>query len=1123
MAYKDSGNQGGNDKVGKIRQDIDAALNSSCVTLGDVMNKSVVTIEPGEPIVQAAKKMSDRHISCMVVTHGEEICGILTETDFIRKVIAQREDINALNADKIMSSPVISLDISTTLIEACGLMEEKSVKRLAVTEDGKLVGIVTQTDLIQATTSQIYCGISDIMSTDVAAIESNVTVAEAAEKLAAIKISCLAVTEKGKVVGMVTERDILKKVIAEHLDPASVCVDQVMASPVISVPVHYSAFSTGKMMESHGIRRMLVMDSDALCGIVTQTDIFRAARRMLEEQRKQNRIQSEGSNNGICDLDPEGKIIYANRAFLYLLGLNDADELKGQYFLPECFWINPAFAGPFLKQLNSSQVELKELNFKTRDGEPRHVTVFATYNKTIHGDLESIRVVIYDITAKKELAAQRQTEQSLRESEERFRNLMEHIPGVAIQGYTAAGEVFYWNKASQEMYGYSADEAVGQNVIDLVVPEELEQDFREILSEGMKVAKSGQFAPSGEMMMKRKDGQFVPVHSIHTAVSVEGKDTQMFRIDVDLSERKKVEMQLLEATSENEKAKIELEHANRKLKIAVEKANHTAHEAVVADLAKSRFLANMSHEIRTPLNAIMGLSDVLAEENLSSEQKNHLAIIRESAENMLVLINDILDFSKIEAGNFNLEVNECSLEHILAVVESIMRPKALQKNLDFSIIQKTDLPTTIKTDALRLRQCLVNLIGNAIDNTSDGHVHLLLSMQGSSGQASVKFEIEDTSRGFELNGDGDIFGQFVKHAADSNQETIGTGLGLTLTKKLIELLGGKVNMTSSAGNGTKFMLDVPAGVDVDSQPKYNKNDIISSARKDAAKAEHGQLAGRVLVAEDTPTNQTLIKLLLQKLGLESEIAEDGNQAVEKALNGDFDIILMDIQMPNMNGYDATRKLRDAGYEKPIIAVTAHAMKGDREKCIAAGCDDYVSKPIDKKKLIESMTKHLQTNKSGLAGQVENIAAQVDELGRMTAQDAGGYSTVAVDNESGTQAYDVIDYNAVMEICDDEDVITEVVNMFLNDSPRCVKSIAEAIKSSNPKHIRMYAHSLKGASSQIGAKRLADLAYQLECAGRDKKMVDIPLLFSSVQDEYSKLTLFLRQPNWMELAKSCAAV
>ncbi len=1093
------------------------AFSTSWTTLKDVMNRNAITIGTEVNIVEAAKQMSDRSISCMVVAENDEILGIITETDFTKKVITGNADYATATVGQIMSSPIVSLCETVGIDEASSMMQENRVKRLPVTSDGKLVGIVTQTDLIQTMVTHIYNDIDEMMTKNVATIEHDVTAADAAKTMTEKRISCIVVTRQGKVAGVITERDMVKKIVAVEKNASDVTVDQIMASPVISVPSDYSAFSTSKIMEAKGLRRILVMDGEKLCGILTQTDIFRTAKALLDEQKKHSLIQSESSGNGICEIRSDGVVVYANPAFTNLLQVEDVDEIVGMNFLPEEFWVNPDDYHNIPNQIQAGELDVKELPLKTKTGKTVNVAIFFSYERNVQNQIENIKATIYDISKRKELAAQHEMEQALLESEERFRILMENIPGIAIQGYQTDGTVFYWNYTNEQIFGYTAGEAIGKNIIDLIATPELKGKFKEGFEAGKRAEKSGQFQSPGELTLRHKDGQAVPVHAIHTVVRIEGKEPLLFQIDVDLTENKRVEQELRLAKNNSDKAQKDLEVANKKLEQTVRKANSLAHEAVLSDLTKSKFLASMSHEIRTPLNAIIGLSEVLAEEELNDEQINHLSVIRDSAQKMLILINDILDFSRIEAGNFDLEVGDCSLEQLLAVIESLMRPQVMQKNLDFGVFQKSDLPTTIRTDPLRLRQCLMNLINNSIDCTENGHIYVNVSLKDTEGTPLLQFDIEDTGYGLTPEEEKNIFKDFNND--DTSRSKSGTGLSLAITKNLANLMNGDVTFVSEYGKGSTFTLVVPAGVDVKSQPIFNKYDRLKEAVKPVPK-ETPKLSGRILVAEDTPTNQTLITLLLKKQGLEAVIAEDGQQAVEKALNQPFDLILMDIQMPNKNGYDATRELRNLGFKKPIIAVTAHAMKGDREKCIAAGCDDYVSKPIDKKELIRTLDKYLNAEDE-LAGKIESTKTQINELTDMCEQ------TITIDGDAATEIpaeidyQNLIDYKALTELCDDKEVINEVVQMYLKDSPRCIKSLAEAIKENNPKHIRMYAHSLKGASLQIGATTLGDVAFKLECAGRDKKVDEVPELFNKVQDEYSKLKLFLSREDWLETARQAS--
>jgi signal transduction histidine kinase/ActR/RegA family two-component response regulator len=422
--------------------------------------------------------------------------------------------------------------------------------------------------------------------------------------------------------------------------------------------------------------------------------------------------------------------------------------------------------------------------------------------------------------------------------------------------------------------------------------------------------------------------------------------------------------QLKASNQQLKAANQQLTAAEQQLRAANERSSHLAEQAQSANEAKSEFLANMSHEIRTPMNAIIGFGEVLAEEPLTEEQKHHVEIICESGEHLLKLINDILDFSKIEAGKLDIEIVECSLEQLLAAVESLMRPAASKKDLGFEVLQCGDLPAQIRTDPVRIRQCLINLTNNAIKFTDQGHVYLNISMEYLGDQELrepyIRFDVEDTGIGIPAEKQKQVFEEFIQVDGSHMREFDGAGLGLAITKKLVILLGGKLTVSSEVGKGSVFTLLVPAGLDVGSGPLFDRYAFVErlDCESDGSGGGAEKFSGRVLVAEDSPTNQKLTEFLLKGMGLEVTVVEDGQQAVTEASSGQFDLIFMDIQMPNMNGYEATKALRKKSVTTPIVALTAYAMKGDRKKCIAAGCSDYLSKPIEQKALLDTVRKYL---------------------------------------------------------------------------------------------------------------------------------------------------------------------
>ena len=442
----------------------------------------------------------------------------------------------------------------------------------------------------------------------------------------------------------------------------------------------------------------------------------------------------------------------------------------------------------------------------------------------------------------------------------------------------------------------------------------------------------------------------------------DGRPLRLSGVIWDVTEQKQAEEDLKRTVQALEAANQELERVSRL--------------AESATRAKSEFLANMSHEIRTPMTAILGYSEVLlGEEHLPqmpSERLEAIQTIRRNGQYLLELINDILDLSKIEAGKLDVERIGCSPVEILTEIVSLMRIRADAKNLPIELIFATTMPKTIQSDPVRLRQILINLVGNAIKFTETGSVKLVARLSMPADQPAVfQVDVIDTGIGLTCEQIPRLFKPFSQSDASTTRKFGGTGLGLTITKRLAEILGGAVTVSSLPGIGSTFSVSVEAG-NLAGVSLVEGADIAASAHVAAltpptatpTPAIPSRLECSVLLAEDGPDNQRLITFLLRKAGAIVTLAENGKIALETALAAHaagtpFDVILMDMQMPVMDGYQATSQLRAAGYGGPIIALTAHAMEGDREKCVEVGCSDYATKPIEREKLFAAIARWLQ--------------------------------------------------------------------------------------------------------------------------------------------------------------------
>lgn len=779
-------------------------------------------------------------------------------------------------------------------------------------------------------------------------------------------------------------------------------------------------------------RRLAEGDLSARAGaLADETEIGELAASFDEmaaalQEKTQQLVQAEANYHGIfvnaCEgiirTTPDGRIVEVNPAFVRMLGYDSVEEFKAQIDnIPKQLYVEPQRRQELLSLLkNQNSVADFEVELYRKDSQKIWLSLNMRRQCDQDGELAYMEGFASNIQERKRI------EDALRRSEEKYRAIFEHAP-IGIMQATPEGRFTSANATAAALYGYESPEELIASVTDISSQIFVDADFRASL---IKAIIANNEIKDAEALVRRKDGSTLwTTRNLRIVRDEEGRILSFDGFVIDIDQRKRLEEQLTAA------------------KVAAEEANK----------AKSEFLAHMSHEIRTPMNAILGMTELTLQTGLKGEQRDYLEAVQDSAKHLLMVINDILDISKIEARKLELEREDFDLFAALSSTIRTLRLQARKKGLYLYMDIAPDVSRYLKGDLARLRQVLINLVGNAIKFTEQGGVLVTLeSCQPPLPQEiSLLFTVEDTGVGIPEPLLNRVFERFTQADSSISRRYGGAGLGLAICKELAHMMGGSIWAHSVLNQGSVF------GFTACFEPGDPAKAVARFRVVDPEKIEPTPSL-RVLLVEDNPLNIKLGRAFLQRQGHEIGIALNGQEALQKLRTQFFDLVLMDVEMPVVNGIEASQRIRagEAGEEArktPIIAMTAHALEDVKQSCLEAGMNDYISKPMDFQEMIATIARVVGAQEEGRRFEPEPLPKLWDQE----------LALRRLDNDAAL----------FRELCDE----------FLLQLPERCSAMDQAVAADNFEAARMLAHSLKNMCGAIGLETCRTLAASLEEAAR----------------------------------------
>jgi PAS domain S-box-containing protein len=1020
-------------------------------TVRELVSRELLTLSPQDS-VHAALELMHRHcVSCVPVAEQGRPAGILTERDVIRLSL-QRLDFYHTRLEAVMSQPVCAVSEQTSLPDVVSILRLQRIRRLVIVdEQGLLVGILTETDLLKGLQSKYSRLLREIIHEQERQLRETRKALSDQAVLRALLESApdtgIAATDlklrilyfnpaAGRIYGYkpeevigrtVHEFHVLHQIPPERLDNAARIVRE---KGFYQYSIQRQEQGRVKYFDMR-VSAIRNHDGGMIGYMLIGQDVTRRREAELALQRSEERLRrsQEFANAGSWDWQIESDELHWSERLPTLFGLppgsgkGSRDALL-QRVHPEDRERATAAAQACLERRAEYNIEFRAV---WPDGSLRWLHEQGDVVRDEYGEPLNMLGLAQDITRRKEAELKLQAQHRFLDS------VIETIPLMIFVKDAKELRYVRLNRAGERLTGRPAADFLGRSDEDLLPAEEAEAK----MTADRRLLASGCALDISEEEISTAQGRRLLRTCKAPILDEEGRPAWLLGISEDITEQRAAERNLAEA------------------RIQAEKANQ----------AKSDFLANMSHEIRTPMNGIIGLTELALRTELNAQQTDYLEKVSQSAQSLLGLLNDILDLSKIEAHRLELESIPFDLHELLGQISSLMAIHSQQKGIPLRVQTDPDIPRHLLGDPLRIKQILLNLVGNSFKFTKEGEISIEVrpGLHAQPGCLPVTFTVRDTGIGISREQQQEMFKPFVQSDSSTTRLYGGTGLGLAITRQLVEMMDGSIELISAPGEGSSFIFTLPLP--------------LSSAEELAAHREQAELGGpdpavldsirgaRILLVEDNKINQQVAVELLSQECFIVDLAENGQEALDLLQPGKYDLVLMDLQMPVMDGYQAVAAIRSQrDYDSlPVLAMSANAMRHDREQCRAAGMNDHIPKPVDRRQLLAALCRWIKPGRRQLPPRRTREESPAVRLPRL----CGINSRAALERLGGSQR-----------------VYLNVLRSFAKEQAETARDIRRLLAAGAKNDAERLAHSLKGLAGAVGAEVLQETARLLEEAVRN---------------------------------------